>query len=337
MKSFFGKNILYIDIIKIIACFLVIVNHTQSFMFNHTGEYIGLYYSLFFSVCKMAVPLFIMASGALLLDKSYDFKKVFKSIYRIFIPLVFLSILIYIKTVGFSNINVLDFIKGFVSGPIVTALWYLYMLIGLYLVTPFIQKMVKDFKDKDYRIFILIFLLIPSFISLIRIYIPFNISPYFTYAFIPNLLGYYVAGSYLSKLKPKKEFLIYSIIIFLVAYFGMFCSMYIPFVNTGELSYNLDNYIALPVILMALSFAYIVKYIFNKKVSPRFISEVSKTTFGIYLIHFIANYKIYNMFFVNVLNKNVYIGVFLLEIATFVICSIIIWLLRKIPFIKKFL
>ena len=337
MKNFFGKNILYIDVIKIIACFLVIINHTSSIMFNHQASNVDFVYTLYFSICKMAVPLFIMCTGALILDKSYNYKKVFKSIFRVFVPLLILSFIIYIKNVGFSNINIIYFIGEFIYGPSITALWYLYMLIGLYLVTPFIQKMIKDFKDKDYIIFASIFLLIPSLINLVRVYLPFTPSPYFTYAFFPNLLGYYILGSYFSKLKRNKKCLLISIIVFIISYIGMILSMYIPYLKDGVLSYALDNYVALPVALMAISFFYIIKYIFGKSSSPRFISEVAKTTFGIYLIHFILNYKIYNMVFIPILESNVYVGILLLYIVTFVVCSIIIWILRRIPIIKDFL
>ena len=74
MKNGIEKNgtyYMYLDILRIIACFLVIVNHTDSRVFLRTSPsetwFLGLTY---FFICKAAVPLFLMISGVLLLRKN---------------------------------------------------------------------------------------------------------------------------------------------------------------------------------------------------------------------------------------------------------------------------
>ncbi len=62
--------------------------------------------------------------------------------------------------------------------PIVIHLWYLYLLIGLYLMTQFLQKKVHNFKDKDYFYLIIITLIIPSVLGMVSIYTNIQISPY---------------------------------------------------------------------------------------------------------------------------------------------------------------
>ena len=63
------RNKIYLEIIRILAIFLVVINHTCAFSFpNVEGVGDVWYWSqlLFDEIVKMAVPLFFMVSGALL-------------------------------------------------------------------------------------------------------------------------------------------------------------------------------------------------------------------------------------------------------------------------------
>lgn len=61
-------------VLRILACFLVIVNHTIEGLFKYfpstTG---GLSFTVFY-FCKIAVPIFLMISGALLIPKEESLK-----------------------------------------------------------------------------------------------------------------------------------------------------------------------------------------------------------------------------------------------------------------------
>ncbi len=67
------KRRYYIDILRILACFMVVFNHFDlGFYAFHNKQQgtVSYWLLLAFSVfCKFAVPLFFMISGALLLKK----------------------------------------------------------------------------------------------------------------------------------------------------------------------------------------------------------------------------------------------------------------------------
>lgn len=66
----------YLDFLRILACFLVIVNHTNSDIFLNSSIGITWFVSItYFFICKIAVPLFVMISGAVLLGKKDSYKK----------------------------------------------------------------------------------------------------------------------------------------------------------------------------------------------------------------------------------------------------------------------
>lgn len=85
-----NKRSYYLDFLKIIACFLVIVNHAGGHILINSGYTKGatLFYSVCFSICKIAVPIFVMVTGALLLTKEQTYKSIGKRIFRILIPLI---------------------------------------------------------------------------------------------------------------------------------------------------------------------------------------------------------------------------------------------------------
>ena len=68
------KRLLSLDFMRIFAILLVIFNHTDNrgfyrFLTDDPGTFLY-WFNLFFSIlCKAAVPLFFMISGALLLNK----------------------------------------------------------------------------------------------------------------------------------------------------------------------------------------------------------------------------------------------------------------------------
>lgn len=321
---------------------MVIINHTHGFILENNTLTNSTFYCLGFSLCKIGVPLFLMITGTLLLDKDYDYKKILKCIFRVLVPVLGLSLVFYVKAVGITNINLFSFFKSIVSKPYIFSYWYIYALIGIYLTIPFFQKMLKNFKDKDYYIFVLLFLIIPSAISILNIYFRVNINYNFSSAFFSTIMALVVCGNFISKIKLSKKYFIISILVFIVSYICMFLSMYLPYLNKGTISFSLDTWSALPVILMSMTIFYSIRYlfenkIFSKKVSA-FITTIASTTFGIYLIHTALNYKLYNIGFIKyIFNFNSILGIIILEILVFIICMLIIYILKKIPIIKKFL
>ena len=82
----------HLELIRLAAIFLVIWNHTRAngFGLYLTSDGVPLVVGYFLSVyCKIAVPLFLMVSGALLIPKKEGIKELFKKrILRIVLVIV---------------------------------------------------------------------------------------------------------------------------------------------------------------------------------------------------------------------------------------------------------
>lgn len=344
MSELRTKRVLWADILKILACFFVIINHTHGFVFKYGGEKTpgtALFYAIGFAMCKCAVPIFIMVSGYLLLQKETTYRKVFFRILRVAIPLALAFLYIYYMWYG-TDLSIIRMIGSALRDPLQTPFWYPYMLVGLYAATPFMHKMIKNFSDRDFCAFIAIFAGIPAVVGVVTAYLGISVSSRFFMAFFPFALAYYAAGVYLGRLERKRIYFIAAVLAFVLSVGLLFVSIYVPYLRGGELSYKMDSWTSLPVLISSLSAFYAVRYLFENrrfgKIASRTILEISATTFGIYLTHTFLNYRIAGWGFMKAMFAAVpCVATLATELICFVLCGAGIFLLRRIPGFKQIL
>lgn len=145
---------LYLELMRIVACFFVIVNHTMSYVFwDYVPGGKTWCVSVFsFFLSKFSVPVFLMISGVVLLGKEDNCKKTMNRIKKTIIILVCASIIYYIYDCASTQakFSIVEFVKKVVEGPLSNCLWYLYMYTGILLILPALQKMTKNMKKMDY-------------------------------------------------------------------------------------------------------------------------------------------------------------------------------------------
>jgi surface polysaccharide O-acyltransferase-like enzyme len=336
------NRIVVFDLLKIIACYLVIVNHVGIYLLRYTVNtpFIIFVYSLFLTFCKIAVPLFVMVTGSLLLSRQDSHKKTFKRVFKILVPLVGLSLLLYVYRNGISA--VLGFVPSFLQERAIVPFWYLYMLVGLYLVSPFINKMVRNFTDQDHQIFMIVFLIVPSTALLVSKLTGFTLYKEFFTAFFPIVIGYFVAGYSLTKITfsvKQRLWIGFGTLVVLILSTLLMANTSL---DKGEIVYVLDNVYLINNVLMSLGVFILVK---DAKVFSGFsdrwasiITKIADLTFGIYLIHaflfpFIAESSISQAVFA----FNPILAVIVLELVVFAISAVLILMLKQIPILKNYL
>lgn len=148
---------LHIELLRIIATFLVIFNHTGTwgfFLFSVRQESSFYWMYLFCSIlCKIAVPLFFMISGALLLPKAESIGTLYrKRVLRFLLVLLLFSSIQYIFRAWAYHIPISfgHFIRSIYSTNLATAYWFLYAYIGFLIMLPFLRKMAAAMSPNDY-------------------------------------------------------------------------------------------------------------------------------------------------------------------------------------------
>lgn len=149
------KRLLHMDLLRLLAIYFVIFNHTgprgYTLFTNSMDSVMYIPYMLFSILCKVAVPIFFMISGALLLPKQESLGRLFsKRILRMVIVLILISVPYYYWVHRAHGIGLTDFLTFIFGNSATTSLWYLYSYVALLLMMPFLRSMVKAMAEKDF-------------------------------------------------------------------------------------------------------------------------------------------------------------------------------------------
>ena len=153
----------YLDIVKLLAIVLVVFNHSgqNGYMMyvDVQSEPVRSLLMFFSAFVKIAVPLFFMASGALLLRKEETYGTVIiKRVLRFAVILLAVSFFFYYDAnVKNGTGSLKDFLIHLYRNDICVHLWYLYSYVCYMLMLPLLRKLAKLMRAKDYLLLAITF------------------------------------------------------------------------------------------------------------------------------------------------------------------------------------
>jgi len=136
-----------IDIIRIFAFIFIVLLHTLNRQYG-INVWMGGY-----AVISIGVNLFVMISGYLLLYKSENTALFFKKRILNILPLFIVFNVIYIY---FFKVPIVPILKE--KAFAAPHFWYIYMILGLYFLTPWLQKVLKYAEKETFFVIFLWFL-----------------------------------------------------------------------------------------------------------------------------------------------------------------------------------
>lgn len=336
-----NNRVIYFDILNILACVCVVFLHMNGIVHTYSTSRAWKTALVFEVICYWAVPIFIMLSGATLLKyrERYNTKTFFKKRFiKVLIPWIIWSLVVYI--IKNKNLNMIQFLKDFFYCRIESVYWFFPLILFLYCLTPVLSIFTEK---KEYRK-ILYAIVIFQFIFRGIIY-PLCVVTNITFPTIFNYciginsdIIFFILGYLLSteKLTKKKKIIIY-ILGMLSALIRYFYTYYFS-IKEGVLNKDLFDYCSGISIMLAVAvfvFAKNVEWekIINKlHIKQNIIAKISSCSFGIYLIHMLVKSRLTNMFGLNVYSIWYRtIG----AVVVYLTCLIIIYIIKKIPIIKK--
>lgn len=342
------KRDVNLDLLRIIASFMVIFLHVSakelySYSDNLSWQFLAFYDSL----VRSCVPLFVMLSGILFLniDKKVSPKQIWqKNIFKLlFIYFVWSFMYALIALNNYQDIFSLYNLKKIILLTINSSyhLWYIPMLIILYSLTPIIKEYLKKIKPAHIEYFLKVWLVFLIIIPSIRSLNITNISAFntllnkFDFGMIFLYIGYYILGYYLyftEYLKEKRK-MIYMLAVSSVMLSYIMTSLasnYIDGLYTGFWGYN-HVFTMIEGVGIFLFFKYYIK-IYDFKI----ISNLSKYTLGIYLIH-VAIIKLFSTYILTVKSFSPILSVPTIAFSVFVCSLILVYLIKKIPYLNRWL
>ena len=322
-------RVLYLDVLRIIACLMVLMMHAPmpGELASHHGPFLG---STTYLVSP-CVPIFFMVSGALLLPMGANFTAVQflrKRLKHVVIPTLIFTLL-YIA-LSYNDLGGGGVLKSILSIPFswqgAGPLWFMYPLIGLYLLTPIISPWIRTASKQTLQLYLLIWsitLLYPILSSFLDI----NESPKGILYYFSGFAGFFLLGYYMNKYPVSLKWLVP------LALLMPLCYLVLKYL---DLKPSIDKmYLNLPVALMTAAWFGVVKYLCrkSKNESPRIIL-LSKLTFGVYLIHHLTmRVWIWKWPIIEQMT-NYYLQTFAVFTLSTVISFFAVWLISKLPFSK---
>lgn len=141
-----NKKIEYLDALRTIACFAVVMLHVTA-LNTYNVEFKSHEWNVFMfyeSLVNWAVPVFVMISGVLMLQKNYSFYSIFSKIRTVVIIYFAWSMIYLLKDMLINSPMV--YLKNFAWLQILIQghyhMWFLTMISGIYMIAPFIRAVV---------------------------------------------------------------------------------------------------------------------------------------------------------------------------------------------------
>ena len=344
------ERIEYFDVLRILATFAVIVLHlsAQNWANVNVSSRAWFAFNLYDSAVRWAVPVFVMISGALFLGREVTLRTLLsKNILRIAAAFAFWSaayalidLLVYRDTPAGA---LMQFFQGHYH------MWFLFMIVGLYLIIPLLQKFTCD--EPLVRYFLLLGLVVAFLLPQLAVLASFFswnvssvISTILTYGHLHLPLGftvYFVGGYYLSRrtFSKREELAVYlaGIAGFL---FTVFASVWVSN-RQGAASTLFYGHDTFNVLFMAVAvFVFARQHLNLAHAGNRtrsLLRALSKYSFGAYLVHAMVIDALYGFFGLDTLAHNVSFSVPLLAAVVFLASMLISAVLHRIPLLKKYI
>jgi len=349
------SRILYLDIARIVAVGSMVMLHVAAQKWHllvTSSEWQAC--NVYDSIVRFCVPLFVMISGALFLDpdKNVSLKRLYgKNIFRIVTAFVFWSVAYAVLITHRSILSEVISGSGIrsLTGTIVVGhvhLWFLYMIVGLYMVVPFLKKIAADKKLTEYFLllaFVFTFIIpclhaIPALAGTLEVILEKKLH----FHFVLGYSFYFVGGFYLHRygLSLWKKYGVY-----LLGMIGVLLTIFMTnylSVRVGEgvgwFYGYLRPHTAMTTIAIFIFFRDNVSRISFGEKTVGHILTVSKYSFGIYLVHmFFIFYVIHKIDYVVAPHIHPVITIPLYTLIVLICSYIASAVLNRIPVLNRYI
>lgn len=349
-KSSSGR-IVWLDLLRVICIFFMMMLHVAASRFDMVEVSSGEWqvFNFYDGLVRFCVPEFVMISGVFFLNpqKEYTIEKLLKNnILRIVTAYFFWS-LCYAVSSSFLEYRNLggafwkDTISNTISGWY--HLWFLNMIVGIYLVVPFLRKIASDKKLLEYFILLAV---IFGYVGELVCIIP-GVGEVLGAArdkmslfMILGYTGYFMAGYY---------FYTYAIpvrcrqLIYLLGMLSIAVTIGGTAVLSRQAGYGdqtLYNYLFPNICFVAWAVflffkEHIAKIAFSEKWIRR-IGKLAELSFGMYLMHQFVNTAL-RLLGITTTSFASVLAVPVLNCVVFGVSFAVIFVMSKIPFARKYL
>lgn len=281
-------------------------------------------------VTSPCIGLFFMISGALLLDTKDNMNTfISKRLRKMILPTAVWSVIyLFLESGGLIEGSVFRSLFHMLFNATGTVLWFMYTLLGLYIITPILAPWAQTASAKDLKFALMIWGL-TLFFPLLKSYHYINTGTTGPLYYMSGFAGYYVAGYAILKRGvrfPMKAMVMLSAASLFLCFGTSFWRL--------PIAHDIFWYLGICTVIPTLTlFQWIAvqksesvnRWISQKEERINLLTAISLNTFGIYLIHILLMRQwLWKMdWFVNISNY------YLQTVASFVITLSLSYLIAR--------
>ncbi|WP_407374762.1 acyltransferase [Methanobrevibacter sp.] len=346
-------RIFYYDVLRLMAIIGIIFCHTAlQYVIADMGTfnfYVSSFYDCFRDFC---IPIFVMLSGALLLNKKDTLGSFLKRRFsRIFVPFLFWVLIyiiysaIFVKG-SFEISYAFDIFLG-KGGTLGVAFWFIWMIIIVYIAIFIINWIAEKFNFSSRFFDVLaalsvIFILMQQF-GLISVGREFSLIYYYVSFINYAVIGYYLSrNSYLDRIIGLKGAVILTFIMSFGLYLYYICGYVVP-QSMSAARFTYLGYFTVIILLISSGIFVMFKYLDRTDLSSKIrdseygkaIAVLSQFSYGIFLTHYMILHilKMHINSFIPLLTLNSIVAIPALVFLTFIVSLLILLVLNKIPYL----
>ena len=294
---------LSLDIIRIIACVMVVIMHSPMPSSRANGLFLSSL-SYFTAPC---IGLFFMVSGALLLPPPQKRQEhcitagsfLRKRLNKVLFPTVVWSFLYILHNYLNGSMEWHDIMKSVISLPFSAqgngVLWFMYTLLGLYLLTPILHGWIKYTSHKEICFYLMLWcvtLLYPILKNLLVV----NETNTGVLYYFSGYVGYFVFGYWLQNYGDRID----NKLVIAMMVVSIVCPVIVKLTHWQVDFYEVFWYLSVFVAMQCLFWwkmtkAFVTKFSFGIR-TRNILAILSNLSFGVYLSHiFIMRCVLWNI------------------------------------------
>lgn len=286
----------YIDCLRTVAIIGVVVIHALSNITNTAEEVTWSWQiaAMLNLALRWAVPVFVMISGALLLPMKDESVGIFlrKRMYRLLVPaIVWMGVYFVWFNRGEYSYPLFEYLERvLVWGNPYYHFYFIYLMLGLYLITPGLRILVAHTNIKLLALGSVGMLMLASYWSIVISWFG-GTFPRDTLTVVTHFLpyvGYYLLGyvlhvndwsGYLVKLAWLSVGMWMGAVVLTQLMYGIW--------GFSSKSMMLEDYASLNVVLLSITVFVLVKYLNSRQLFAHYwwVGSIARSAFGIYLMH----------------------------------------------------
>lgn len=320
----------WINFLKATSTFFIVFIHSISHIWTGVSPNTALWKVAHFPFLFSRIPvlLFFMCSGCTMLKRERSIDDILKkNIFQIAKVYIFWMLIYGLKSCfsmyqeGLASFRTCfnALVKSVLFGHYHT--WFIFTLIALYLITPFLCLIVKDKKRTEYFLLLsFIFTILIPMLQPIEAFRRLSESlANFNMTFVTGYVLYYVAGYYITQMRWTKKHTWFSFLLFIISFGSTGLITMYQSLLSGNATFEIFGNFSLLAFLCTISLFGTIRGLEHFSFPP-FFSKITIYGFGIYLMH---------PLFIEYFNHITDFRIFILIPIFYLFCLLTCWLIGK--------